>query len=67
MPTETTLGYMQLSYSHIHTYDRPIAYYSDKHSIFKTTRTQNIDGFVQDTQFFRALKRCNVSRYLVSN
>ena len=40
MPTETTLGYMQLSYSHICTYGRPIAYYSDKHSIFKTTRTQ---------------------------
>lgn len=60
MPTETTLGYMQLSYSHICTYGRPIAYYSDKHSIFKTTRTQNIDGFVQDTQFFRALKSLGI-------
>ncbi len=37
-PTETTLGYMHLAQDHLQTYGRPLAYYSDKHSIFKTTR-----------------------------
>jgi len=36
--SETTLGYMGLVQQHLETYGRPLAYYSDKHSIFKTTR-----------------------------
>ena len=54
--SETTLAYMKLIGEHLSKYGRPIAYYSDKHSIFKTTREQSVDGRLQDTQLHRALK-----------
>ena len=53
--SETTLGYMTLVKAHVGTYGRPVAYYSDKHSIFKTTREQSVDGRLQDTQLRRSL------------
>lgn len=57
---ETTLGYMRLIQQHVETYGRPMAYYSDKHSIFKTTREQTIDGRLQDTQLHRALRELKI-------
>jgi transposase len=58
--SETTLGYMALVKQHVETYGRPIAYYSDKHSIFKTTREHSIDGRLQDTQRHRALRSLQI-------
>lgn len=55
-PSETTLGYLRCIEDHLKTHGRPLAYYSDKHSIFKTTRKACIDGRLADTQVHRALR-----------
>ena len=57
---ETTLGYMRLVKEHILNLGRAVAYYSDRHSIFKTTRSEMIDGRYEDTQFKRALRELNI-------
>ncbi len=58
--SETTLAYMSLIEHHLITYGRPISYYSDKHSIFKTTREQSLDRRLQDTQVHRALRELRI-------
>lgn len=58
--SETTLGYMNLIYQHLQVYGRPLAYYSDKHSIFKKTREQCVDRRLQDTQLHRALRALQI-------
>lgn len=58
--SETTLGYMELVKQHIESYGRPVTYYSDKHSIFKTTREQSLDRRLKDTQFRRALRSLQI-------
>ena len=58
--SETTLGYMKLVKDHLALYGRPIAYYSDKHSIFKMTREQVIDSRIRDTQLHRALRELDI-------
>jgi transposase len=58
--SETTLGYMRLVKQHIETYGRPIAYYSDKHAIFKTTREQSVDRRLKETQFHRAIRSLQI-------
>jgi len=58
--SETTIGYMNLVKKHIESHGRPIAYYSDKHSIFKTTKEQSVDRRLQDTQFQRALRSLQI-------
>lgn len=57
---ETTLGYMRLIEQHLQIYGRPMAYYSDKHSVFKTTREQCVDGRFQPTQLHRALRALQI-------
>lgn len=54
--SETTMGYFRCMESHLKTFGRPLAYYSDKHSIFKTTRKECVDGRLADTQVHRALR-----------
>ena len=58
--SETSLGYMRSVQQHITTHGRPLAYYSDKHSIFKTTKEEGFTGTVEDTQFHRALHALNI-------
>lgn len=58
--SETTLGYMDLMQEHVLSHGRPLAYYSDKHSIFKTTREECVDGRFQETQLHRALKTLQI-------
>lgn len=57
--TETTLNYMHLMKEHIKEHGRPIAYYSDKHGIFKVTKDR-VDGLLSDTQLTRALNTLNI-------
>ena len=57
---ETTIGYMRAIYSHIRAYGRPMAYYSDKHSIFRTNKDNDKD--YSDTQVHRALKELHIER-----
>lgn len=58
--SETSLGYMKMIKNHLETYGRPLAYYSDKHGIFKTTREKSVDGRLQDTQVHRALRELRI-------
>lgn len=58
--SETTIGYMRLIKETIERYGRPLAYYNDKHSIFKTTREQSTNGIFEDTQLRRALRSLQI-------
>jgi len=58
--SETTLGYMRGVLFCVQQYGRPMAYYTDKHSIFKTTRHTWSDGRIRDTQLHRALRSLDV-------
>ena len=57
-PSETTLGYMRLIKETVESYVRPLAYYNDKHAIFKTLR--DVDGIFEDTQLRRALRSLQI-------
>ena len=57
-PRETTLGYMRLIKETVDFYGRPLAYYNDKHAIFKTTRDE--DNLFKDTQLRRALRSLHI-------
>lgn len=59
-PSETTFGYMQCIESHVKKHGTPIAYYSDRHSIFKTTREECVDGKLEDTSLHKALKKLKI-------
>ncbi len=56
--SETTMGYMRLIKETVEVYGRPLAYYNDKHAIFKTTRDG--DGIFEDTQLIRALRSLQI-------
>ena len=53
--SETTQGYFRCLLAYVMRYGRCLAVYSDRHSIFKTTRHDAIDGRFQETQLHRAL------------
>lgn len=59
-PSETTVGYLRCVGDHLKKHGRPLAYYSDKHSIFKTTRKDCVDGRLTDTQLHRALRELQI-------
>jgi len=59
-PSETTQGYFRCLEHHLKTHGRPLAYYSDKHSIFKTIRKDCVDGRFTDTQVHRALRELQI-------
>lgn len=56
-PAETTQAYMQTLEQYLHQYGRPVALYSDKHSIF---RVNHPDREGELTQFTRALKTLDI-------
>ena len=58
--SETSMGYFRTIKSHLQSYGRPLAYYSDRHSIFRITRKNGTDGLYQDTQAHRALKELKI-------
>lgn len=59
-PSETTMGYFRCLKNHLKMHGKPVAYYSDKHSIFKTTRKDCVDGRLSDTQVHRALRELQI-------
>ena len=58
--TETTQGYFRCLKDYLRKFGRPFALYSDRHSIFKTTRSSCVGGKMQDTQMQRALRSLNI-------
>lgn len=59
-PSETAFGYMKCLEAHLKKCGRPVSYYSDKHSIFRTSRPNSIDGKYEKTQFHRALNELSI-------
>jgi Winged helix-turn helix len=59
VPSESTFDYLRETHRYVAAYGRPIAFYSDKHAIF---RVSNIaaDGGDGMTQFGRALHELNI-------
>jgi hypothetical protein len=58
--TETTIGYLRCLEKQLDSYGRPVAFYSDKHTVFKVTRTTGEEEVFADTQFHRALKSLSI-------
>jgi len=56
---ETTWNYMELTQRYILKHGRPLAFYSDKHSIFRINKTDALSGNGL-TQFGRALKELEI-------
>ena len=59
-PSETTLGYFRVIEDYLRTYGRPRAWYSDKDSIFVTSRANQKDGLKEQTQFQRAMHALDI-------
>ena len=58
-PTESAFAYFQATRTYLETHGKPVAFYSDKASIFRATR-QSTDFGRNATQFGRALFELNV-------
>jgi len=58
-PTENTQGYMELTKSHLLKFGRPLALYSDRHSVFKPNAKKSKDKNAH-TQFQRAMKTLGI-------
>ena len=59
VPSELTLDYMRETQSYIERHGRPIAFYSDKHAIFRVNNREAAGGDGM-TQFGRALNELNI-------
>lgn len=61
-PSETTLDYMHSTKRYLASYGKPVAFYSDKHSVFRMNMksAKKADDL---TQFGRALKDLNIDIY----
>lgn len=57
-PTETTHDYFELTRSYLRQHGKPLAFYVDKHSIFRNNN--ETDKFDDATQFGRAMKELDI-------
>ena len=60
VPSESTLDYMRETQAYIERHGRPIAFYSDKHAIFRVNNREAAGGDGM-TQFGRALHELNIN------
>jgi hypothetical protein len=59
VPSESTFDYLRETHRYVAAYGRPIAFYSDKHAVFRVSNTA-ADGGDGMTQFGRALHELNI-------
>jgi hypothetical protein len=59
MPTETTDGYLSLLEEHLRKYGRPLAFYVDKHSIFRVNR-EELEKGIGITHFGKVVKALDI-------
>ncbi len=59
VPTESTFGYFEAARAYIERHGKPMAFYSDKASIFRVNRQESAEGRGY-TQFGRALFELNI-------
>jgi hypothetical protein len=62
--SETTIGYMKCVKNYIIKHGVPLAFYSDKDSVFTVNKPCKIDGLKGDTQFGRAMKELKIALIL---
>ena len=62
--SETTNAYFQASFGYLRKYGKPLAFYSDKHSIFRINNSKNGSSSVNDshelTQFGKAMEALGI-------
>lgn len=58
VPSESAFSYFQATKNYLTTHGKPIAFYSDKHSVFRTNKSASPEGGM--TQFGRALHELNI-------
>lgn len=59
-PSETTIGYFAGIESYVLTHGCPVAFYSDKDSVFVVNHPDKIDGLKGQTQFQRAMQELGI-------
>lgn len=59
VPTESAFDYFQSTRAYIEAHGKPVAFYSDKHSIFRVNQVGGVKGDGM-TQFGRALHQLNI-------
>ncbi len=59
VPSESTQSYFEVLRDYLETHGRPVAFYSDKHSVFRVN-AKNAKGGMGMTQFGRALQELNI-------
>ena len=60
VPDETFFGYCEASRHHIEHYGKPVAYYSDKHGIFRVNQPRPLGTTSGLTQFGRAMQELEI-------
>ena len=60
VPEETFYAYCEASRYHIERYGKPVAYYSDKHGIFRVNQPRPLGTTSGLTQFGRAMQELNI-------
>ena len=59
-PSENTFDYLQATKTYLEEWGKPIAFYSDKHGVFRSTHASEKDRTTGLTQFGRALYELNI-------
>jgi len=59
VPSESTFAYFQSAREYLETHGKPIAFYSDKHSVFRVNKEDAANG-ENMTQFGRAMHELNI-------
>ena len=60
VPGETFFGYSEASQHYLEHYGKPIAFYSDKHGIFRVNQPQSLGLGKELTQFGRAMQELDI-------
>jgi hypothetical protein len=60
VPDETSFAYFEASRHYFERYGKPVAFYSDKHSIFRVNQEQTIGKGSGMTQFGRAMQELDI-------
>ncbi len=58
--SENAFDYFEATKSYLGTYGKPLAFYSDKHAVFRTAQVSKKDATTGMTQFGRALDELNI-------
>ena len=59
VPSESTFSYFEMLAGYLRSHGKPVAFYSDKHSVFRVAKSDARTGH-QSTQFGRALLELNI-------